>query len=116
MKRLKPRADLFGLYYAADPKLAELGILSDANAYKAAYSNYIRNGLMVQLTRVELGKQITEAHMQNRKLIAEWCYKPTPKSAEFPISKSLTESFAYLYTSFFCPNYEIGRASCRERV
>ncbi len=69
------RADLFGLYYAADPKLVELGILTDANAYKAAYSNYIRNGLMVQLTRVELGKQITEAHMQNRKLIAEWCYR-----------------------------------------
>ncbi len=69
------RADLFGLYYMADPKMVELGIISDAEAYKPAYSNYIRNGLFVQFTRVELGKQNTEAHMQNRKLIAEWCYE-----------------------------------------
>lgn len=69
------RADLFGLYYMADPKMVELGIISDAEAYKLAYSNYIRNGLFVQFTRVELGKQNTEAHMQNRKLIAEWCYE-----------------------------------------
>lgn len=68
------RADLFGLYYMADPKLVELGILPDGEAYKAQYSNYIRNGLMVQFSRVELGKKNTEAHMQNRKLIAEWCY------------------------------------------
>ena len=67
------RADLFGLYYMADPKLVELGIMPNAEAYKPAYSNYIRNGLFVQFTRVELGKQNTEAHMQNRKLIAEWC-------------------------------------------
>ena len=69
------RADLFGLYYAADPKLVELGILPSLDAYKAEYSNYIRNGLMVQFNRVELGKPNTEAHMQNRKLIAEWCYE-----------------------------------------
>lgn len=69
------RADLFGLYYMADPKLVELGIMPKAEAYKPAYSNYIRNGLFVQFTRVELGKQNTEAHMQNRKLIAEWCYE-----------------------------------------
>ena len=69
------RADLFGLYYMADPKLVELGIMPNADAYKPAYSNYIRNGLFVQFTRVELGKQNTEAHMQNRKLIAEWCYE-----------------------------------------
>ena len=69
------RADLFGLYYMADPKLVELGIMPNAEAYKPAYSNYIRNGLFVQFTRVELGKQNTEAHMQNRKLIAEWCYE-----------------------------------------
>lgn len=69
------RADLFGLYYIADPKLVELGIMPNAEAYKPAYSNYIRNGLFVQFTRVELGKQNTEAHMQNRKLIAEWCYE-----------------------------------------
>ena len=69
------RADLFGLYYMADPKLVELGILPDMEAYKAQYSNYIRNGLMVQFSRVELGRKNTEAHMQNRKLIAEWCYE-----------------------------------------
>jgi len=69
------RADLFGLYYMADPKLVELGILPDEEAYKAQYSSYIRNGLMVQFSRVELGKPNTEAHMQNRKLIAEWCYE-----------------------------------------
>ena len=69
------RADLFGLYYIADPKLVELGILSDKDAYKAQYSNYIRNGLMVQTNRIELGRQITEAHMQNRQLIAMWCYE-----------------------------------------
>ena len=69
------RADLFGLYYMADLKLVELGIMPNAEAYKPAYSNYIRNGLFVQFTRVELGKQNTEAHMQNRKLIAEWCYE-----------------------------------------
>ena len=69
------RADLFGLYYIADPRLVELGILPDMEAYKAQYSNYIRNGLMVQFSRVELGRKNTEAHMQNRKLIAEWCYE-----------------------------------------
>ena len=69
------RADLFGLYYMADPKLVELGILPDMEAYKAQYSNYIRNGMMVQFSRVELGRKNTEAHMQNRKLIAEWCYE-----------------------------------------
>lgn len=74
------RADLFGLYYAADPKLVELGILPSEDAYKAEYANYIRNGLMVQFNRVELGKQNTEAHMQNRKLIAEWCYEKGAES------------------------------------
>ena len=69
------RADLFGLYYIADPKLVELGILPDMEAYKAQYDNYIRNGIMVQFTRIELGRKNTEAHMQNRKLIAEWCYE-----------------------------------------
>ena len=69
------RADLFGLYYTADPKMVELGIMPDPNAYKAEYANYIRNGLMVQFTRVEPGRPNTEAHMQNRKLIAEWCYE-----------------------------------------
>jgi len=69
------RADLFGLYYSADPKMVELGIMPDAEAYKAEYDSYIRNGLFVQFNRVELGRPNTEAHMQNRKLIAEWCYE-----------------------------------------
>ena len=69
------RADLFGLYYIADPKLVELGVMPDHEAFKAEYCSYIRNGLMTQLARVELGKDVTEAHMQNRKLIAEWCLK-----------------------------------------
>ena len=69
------RADLFGLYYLADPKMVELGVLPDAEAFKAEYCGFIRNGLMTQLARVELGKDITEAHMQNRKLVAEWCYE-----------------------------------------
>ncbi len=69
------RADLFGLYYLADPKLVELGILPDMEAYKAQYSSYIRNGIFTQFSRVELGKKNMEAHMQNRKLIADWCYE-----------------------------------------
>lgn len=73
------RADLFGLYYTADPKMQELGIIPDKDAYKAEYASYIRNGLMVQFNRIELGKPNTEAHMQNRKLIAEWCYEKGKK-------------------------------------
>ena len=73
------RADLFGLYYTADPKMVELGIMPDPEAYKAEYANYIRNGLMVQFTRVELGRPNTEAHMQNRKLVAQWCYEKGAK-------------------------------------
>ena len=73
------RADLFGLYYTADPKMVELGIMPDPEAYKAEYDNYIRNGLMVQFTRVELGRPNTEAHMQNRKLVAQWCLEKGAK-------------------------------------
>ena len=69
------RADLFGLYYLADPKLVELGILPDMEASKAQYTSYIRNGIFTQFTRIELGKKNMEAHMQNRKLIADWCYE-----------------------------------------
>lgn len=69
------RADLFALYYLADEKLVELGILPHRDAFKTEYDTYIRNGLMTQFTRIELGKKNTEAHMQNRKLIAEWAYE-----------------------------------------
>ena len=69
------RADLFALYYLADPKLVELGIIPDDQAYKAEYLSQTVNGLFTQFTRVELGKTNTQAHMQDRKLIAQWCYE-----------------------------------------
>lgn len=69
------RADLFALYYLADPKLIELGLLQDADAYKSQYYTYILNGLMTQLVRIAPGNNIEEAHMRNRALIARWCYE-----------------------------------------
>lgn len=69
------RADLFGLYYVADHKLVELGIIPNDEAYKAEYYKFMMNGLMTQLTRIELGKDIEEAHMRNRQLIAKWVYE-----------------------------------------
>ena len=87
------RADLFGLYFAADPKMVELGIMPDPEAYKAEYASYIRNGLMVQFTRVELGRPNTEAHMQNRKLIAEWCYEKG--AADKVIEKKVKDGKTY---------------------
>lgn len=69
------RADLFALYYLADPKLIELGIISEPDTYKAEYYKYIMNGLMTQLTRIEPGKDIEESHMRNRHLICQWAYE-----------------------------------------
>lgn len=69
------RADLFGLYYIADPKLIELGLVPDGEAYKSQYYTYMMNGLMTQLIRITPGHQIEEAHMRNRALIAHWCYE-----------------------------------------
>ena len=69
------RADLFGLYYMADQKMVDLGLLPDADAYKAAYYQYMMNGLMTQLVRIEPGKDVEEAHMRNRQLIAKWAYE-----------------------------------------
>ncbi len=69
------RADLFGLYYIADQKLVDLGLVPDDEAYKAQYYGYIMNGMMTQLVRIEPGHQIEEAHMRNRALIAHWCYE-----------------------------------------
>lgn len=66
------RADLFALYYLADPKLLELGILDNPDAYQAEYYKYMLNGLMTQLNRIEPGNDIEEAHMRNRQLIAKW--------------------------------------------
>ncbi|HPH00020.1 MAG: dihydrofolate reductase [Bacteroidales bacterium] len=69
------RADLFALYYIMDPKMVELGLMPNLDVARVQYSNYIRNGLMTQLTRVEPGKNIEQAHMRNRQLIAQWCYE-----------------------------------------
>jgi len=66
------RADLFGLYYLPDPKMVELGLTPDAEAYKAEYYGFMMNGLMTQLVRIEPGAEIEEAHMRNRQLIARW--------------------------------------------
>ena len=87
------RADLFGLYYTADPKMVELGVMPDKDAYKAEYSSYIRNGLFTQFTRVELGRPNTEAHMQNRKLIAQWCYEKG--ASENVIEKKVRDGKTY---------------------
>jgi len=69
------RADLFALYYLADPKMLEIGLLDNPDAYKAEYYKYILNGMLTQLQRIEPGKEVEEAHMRNRKLIAEWAYE-----------------------------------------
>ena len=69
------RADLFGLYYVADPKLVELGLTPNADAYKAEYYTYLMNGLMTQLVRIEPGNDVEEAHMRNRQLIARWVFE-----------------------------------------
>ena len=69
------RADLFGLYYVADSKLVELGLTPNAGAYKAEYYNFLMNGLMTQLVRIEPGNQVEEAHMRNRQLIARWVFE-----------------------------------------
>ena len=69
------RADLFALYYLGDEKMVELGLVPSFDVAKAEYANYIMNGMMTQLVRIEPGKNVEEAHMRNRKLIAEWCYE-----------------------------------------
>ena len=69
------RADLFALYFIMDPKMVELGIMPNLDAAKSEYNSYIRNGIMTQITRIELGKDVEQAHMRNRQLIARWCYE-----------------------------------------
>ncbi|MGM9825970.1 MAG: dihydrofolate reductase, partial [Paludibacteraceae bacterium] len=76
------RADLFGLYYMADPKLVELGLLPNEQAYESYYYQQMMNGLMTQLVRIEPGKDIEEAHMRNRQLIAMWVYKHADGAVE----------------------------------
>ena len=93
------RADLFGLYYLADQKLVELGILPDMEAYKAQYQSYIRNGMFTQFTRVELGSKNTQAHMQNRKLISDWCYEKG--LADNVIEKKVRDGKTYFVVNDF---------------
>lgn len=87
------RADLFALYYLADKKLVELGLLDSPEAYKAEYYKYILNGMMTQLMRIEPGKDVEEAHMRNRKLIAEWAYEMGKKDNVIELVKKDGETF-----------------------
>lgn len=73
------RADLFGLYYLGDPKMVEIGLIPSLDVAWAQYADYIMNGMMTQFSRIELGKDVEESHMRNRKLIAEWCYEKGKK-------------------------------------
>ncbi len=101
------RADLFGLYYIADAKLVELGLVPDAEAYKSQYYTYMMNGLLTQLTRIQPGNEIEEAHMRNRALIARWTLEHYPSAVrlvkheektyvEVSDYKQLREAFAKL--------------------
>lgn len=81
------RADLFALYYVADNKLIELGLLDNPDAYKAQYYKYLLNGLMTQLMRIEPGKDVEEAHMRNRKLISEWVLERGSKTGALELLK-----------------------------
>ncbi|MDR1556512.1 MAG: dipeptidyl peptidase 3 [Tannerellaceae bacterium] len=87
------RADLFGLYYLADPKLPELGIIPDSEAYKAEYYKYIMNGLLTQLVRIEPGKDVEEAHMRNRQLIARWVYEKGQADKVIELKKKEGKTF-----------------------
>ena len=87
------RADLFALYYLGDPKMLELGLLDNPDAYKAEYYKYILNGLMTQLMRIEPGKDIEEAHMRNRQLIARWAYEHGTKDKVIEMVKRGGKTF-----------------------
>lgn len=87
------RADLFALYYLADPKMIEMGLLDNPEAYKAEYYKYILNGLMTQLMRIEPGKDIEEAHMRNRQLIAAWAFDHGHKDNVIELVKKNGKTF-----------------------
>jgi dipeptidyl-peptidase III len=87
------RADLFGLYYMGDPKMVELGLLPDKEAYKAEYYQFVMNGLMTQLTRIQPGKNIEEAHMRNRQLIASWVFEKGKADKVIEMVKRNGETF-----------------------
>lgn len=87
------RADLFALYYLADPKLVELGLLPNEEAYKASYYTQMNNGLMTQLVRIKPGDNIEEAHMRNRALIANWCFEKGKKDNVMELVKKEGKTF-----------------------
>lgn len=98
------RADLFALYYLADPKLVELGITPNPDAYKAEYLSQVVNGIFTQFTRVELGKTNTQAHMQDRKLIAQWCYEKGLKENNPGAEKDVIEKVVKDGKTYFTIN------------
>lgn len=87
------RADLFALYYLADPKLVELGLVPNAEAYKASYIAQMQNGLLTQLVRINLGNNIEEAHMRNRALIARWAFEHGKKDNVMEMMKRDGKTF-----------------------
>lgn len=91
------RADLFGLYYIADAKMLELGLVPDMEAYKSNYYTYIMNGILTQNVRIKLGDNIEEAHMRNRALIANWCYKHSEGCMELKKRDGKTYLIIYEY-------------------
>ena len=93
------RADLFGLYYMADQKLIELGLLSDPEAFHAAYYSYMMNGLLTQSVRIKLGNDIEEAHMRNRAIIANWCLEHSDGAAEI-IKKEVNTKEGKVFKSY----------------
>lgn len=93
------RADLFGLYYMADQKLIELGLLSDPEAFHAAYYSYMMNGLLTQSVRIKLGNDIEEAHMRNRAVIANWCLEHSDGAAEI-IKKEVNTKEGKVFKSY----------------
>lgn len=91
------RADLFGLYYIADNKMVELGLVPDHVAYQAEYYSYLMNGLLTQMARIQLGHQIEEAHMRNRALIARWVLDHSDSSVEIIERNSINDCNIYHY-------------------
>lgn len=91
------RADLFALYFLADPKLVELGLVPDGQAYKAEYYEYMMNGLLTQLTRIEKGRQIEESHMRNRALIARWLLNRGSKDKVMELKKQHNKTYLLIH-------------------
>lgn len=91
------RADLFGLYYLADPKMQELGLVPDGEAFKAEYYKYMMNGLLTQLVRIEQGKDVEEAHMRNRQLIARWVFEQGAADKVVELKKREGKTFVVIH-------------------